>query len=174
MAYEGQGQFERNIGYTVFGGAGQYMPDWVSRPGYWLRNKFSSPKTQSTYASDTVAALTREQWADYMKNFVPIENQLIDYATDPTKVTEAMNRGIQGVQSSFANQTGMLDRQLRGRGLTLNPDEQASMNRERNLSQSLAEVGAANIAGQMTLARQRGVLGAPAPDISQTAAAVAH
>jgi hypothetical protein len=128
----------------------------------------------SSYAADTFANLTREQWADYVRNFVPIENQLIDYATDPTKVTEAMTRAIQGVQSSFGNQEASTARQLRGRGLTLNPDEQAAMNRERNLSQSLAEVGAANIAGQMTLGRQRGILGSPTPDISMQAAAVAR
>ena len=151
----------------------KFAPDYVRDPIGWLRGKLGGgSKTADTYASDTFAALTRQQWADYTKNFIPIENQLIDYATDPTQVTTAMQRGISGVQSSFANQQAMTARQLKGRGVTLNPDEQAAANRERNLSQSLAEVGTANIAGQMTLARQRGILGAPTPDISTQAATV--
>lgn len=180
MANSGSGGNYQVGSYLNWAGLGpapgplqKIMPDWARDPGGWLRGKLGhGAKGQDTYASDTFAALTREQWADYTKNFLPIENQLIDYATDPTKVTEAQNRAIGGVQSSFANQAGMTDRGLKGRGLTLNPDEKAAMSRETNLSQSLAEVGSANVAGQMTLGRQRSILGAPTPDISTQAATV--
>jgi hypothetical protein len=112
-------------------------------------------------AADTYAQVTRDQWQQYVSQFVPIENQLINYATDTQLPAENMQRAITGVQNAFQTQQGQTQRRLSGYGISLNPQEQAAATREQNLSQSLGEVGAANAARDFTVNRQRGILGAP-------------
>lgn len=117
----------------------------------------------STYASDTYAALTRDQWANYVSTFVPIENQLIAYATDPNKPLENMAEASRDVNAAYNAQEGATARRLSGLGVSLSPDEQAAQQRSFGLSKSLADVGAQNVAGAMTRARQQSILGNPAP-----------
>lgn len=124
-----------------------------------MGNSSNSP----TYASDTFAALTRQQWADYVSNFVPYENKLISYAMDPKTVTNAMQKASQNIDSAFDAQQASTQRQLRGMGVTLSDDEQAAANRRFGLSKSLADVQAQNVAGELTRQRQQSILGNPAP-----------
>lgn len=126
-------------------------------------NAFGINPASSTYASDTYAALTRAQWANYVSTFVPIENQLIDYATDPTKVADAMSSASQNVQNAFGAQEGATQRRLGGLGLTLNADEQAAQTRATGLAKSLADVQAQNLARDETVQRQQSLLGNPMP-----------
>ena len=127
--------------------------------------KQNNPKPD-TYASDTFAAVTRQQWADYVNNFIPIENKLISYATDPGVVTDAMKQASTDVTNSFGAQQAATDRRLKGLGVALSPDEQAASNRQFSLSKSLADVQAQNVAGDLTRQRQQGILGNPAPTTS--------
>ena len=122
----------------------------------------------STYASDTYAALTREQWANYVSTFVPIENQLIAYATDANKPLAAMAEASKDVNAAYTAQQGATDRRLRGLGVTLTDDEQAAQQRSFGLSKSLADVGAQNVAGALTRSRQQSILGNPAPQGAPT------
>lgn len=124
---------------------------------------------RSTYASDTFARLTRDRWAQYVKTFVPIENQLIDYATNPNTVSNAMSSASGNVQDSFNAQQGAMARRLQGLGLTLNADEQGASNRESSLNRGLADVQAQNLARDETVQRQQQILGNPAPDIARAA-----
>lgn len=119
----------------------------------------------STYAADTFAALTRERWADYVKTFVPIENQLIDYATNPETVNNAMSAASANVQGAYGARQGMLDRRLKGLGVELNADEQAASAKASDLSRSLADVQGQNLARDATISRQQQILGNPAPDV---------
>jgi hypothetical protein len=114
-------------------------------------------------ASDTFAALTREQWADYQNTFVPLENQLIQMATDPEAANQAMADASQNVNDSFAAQEGATDRRLRGLGLQLTPEQQAASTRATALSKSLTDVQAQNTARDLTVQRQQSILGNPAP-----------
>jgi hypothetical protein len=116
-----------------------------------------------TYASDTYAALTRDQWANYVSTFVPIENQLIKYATDPSVVTSAMSQASQNVSDAYTAQAGTTARRLGALGVTLSPEQQQAQTRSYGLSKSLADVGAQNIAGDITRQRQQSILGNPAP-----------
>ena len=120
-------------------------------------------RTASTYASDTYAALTRDQWANYVNTFVPIENQLIAYATDAGKPLEAMAQASQSVNAAYDAQVGATERRLRGLGVSLTDDEQAAQQRSFGLSKSLADVNAQNMAGAITRNRQQSILGNPAP-----------
>ena len=114
-------------------------------------------------AQDTFAALTREQWADYVNTYVPLENQLIQQATDPEAANRAMASASQNVNDAFAAQQGATDRRLRGLGLQLTPEQQAASTRATALSKSLTDVGAQNVARDLTVQRQQGILGNPAP-----------
>jgi hypothetical protein len=114
-------------------------------------------------ASDIYAALTREQWQNYVSTFVPIENQLIQFATDPNKPLEAMAEASRDVNAAYAAQQGAMQRRLSGLGVSLTADEQAAQQRSFGLSKSLADVGAQNVAGALTRQRQQSVLGNPAP-----------
>lgn len=126
-------------------------------------NLFGINPASNTYAGDTYAALTRQQWADYISTFVPIENQLIQYATDPQVVRDAMGEASSDVNKSFDAQSASTDRRLRGLGISLSPEEMNARKRSESLSRSLTDVGAQNTAGALTERRQQSVLGNPAP-----------
>lgn len=117
------------------------------------------------YAQQTFAALTRQQWDDYLRNFVPLENLLIDYATSPQVVTDAVSNARADVAQSFDTQQGVTERRLRGLGLQLTPDEQRAQDRQMVLAKSLADVSAANLTTERVRDRQRSLLGNPAPSI---------
>lgn len=119
-----------------------------------------------TSAQDLYASLTRRSWYDYMNTLgVPQENKLIDYATNPDTVTNAMAEASSDVTGAFDRQTKNTTRKLAGLGLTLSPDEQAASDRDTGIARSLADVGAQNRSRDLTVARQQSILGSPAPTI---------
>lgn len=134
----------------------------------WRMLKPSKP-APSTVASDTYAAITRQQWDDYVKNYLPIENTLIQYATDPAQPGMAMQKASANVGAAFDAAQGSTQRQLSGLGVQLSGDEQAAQTKAYGLSRSLADVGAQNLAGSATRARQQSLMGNPAPDVTQQA-----
>ena len=120
-------------------------------------------------ASNTYAALTRQQWADYVATYVPIENKLIDFATDATQPAKAMAAASQNVQNAFGAQEGDFQRKMQGLGVTMTADEQAAQTRAAGLSKSLADVQAQNVAQTQTRSLQYGLMGAPSPDVVRQA-----
>ncbi len=120
---------------------------------------------QPPSAQDQYARLTRSMWQNYISNFVPIENELIEYATNPETVTNAVATARQGVASSFQAQQGATQRRLFGLGVNLAPDEQQSFERSSAISNSLADVNAANQTARRTRERQQSLLGNPAPTL---------
>lgn len=117
----------------------------------------------STSASDMFASVTRDQWNNYVNTFVPIENKLIDYATNPNTIPDAMSDASKGVHDAFGAQQGAIQRRLQGLGVQLSPDEQAAQTRSSGLTESLADVQAQNTARDLTSQRQQSILGSPAP-----------
>jgi len=126
-------------------------------------NPYGLNPGSSSYANDTLAAVTKDQWANYVNTFVPIENNLIKYAEDPTQVTSAMSQAGADVNSSFAAQAGATQRRESALGVNLSPDEQAASAKSLGLTQSLADVQAQNTARDLTVQRQQSILGNPAP-----------
>lgn len=114
-------------------------------------------------AADTFAAMTRAQWSNYVSNFVPIENQLISFATDEQKPVEAMNQAGADIDTQYAASAGIQARRNAGYGIQPTADEAASNARATNLSAGLAKVNAMNNARQDTVDLQRSILGAPMP-----------
>ena len=126
-------------------------------------NAYGFNPASKTYASDTFAAVTRQQWSDYVSTFIPIENKLIQYATDPGVVSGAMQTASQGVNQSFDAQQGATERRMKGLGVSMTPDEQAAQKRSTGIARSLADVQAQNSANTLTQQRQQSILGNPMP-----------
>lgn len=120
-----------------------------------------------TPVGDAYAALMRDQWYTYVNTFVPIENKLIQYATDPTVVSNAMASASTDTTQSFDAAQAGATRRLQGMGVALDPDEQKASNRSFGLAKSLADVGAQNTANATTRQRQQQILGNPAPQAIQ-------
>ena len=115
---------------------------------------------------DTYAALTRQQWNDYLNVLgVPQENQLIDYVSNPATVTNAMAEASQDVNQAFDRQQLNTERRLQGLGLSLSPEEAAASIRATSLARATADVGAQNRSRDMTIARQQSIIGNPTPQI---------
>jgi hypothetical protein len=117
------------------------------------------------FAQDAFAALTRQQWDTYLTQYVPVENQLIDYATDETKPQDAAYLAGRGIGAAFDQQRESSARRLAGMGLQMTAEEQAAADKSSRLNESLATVGAMNNARDATLQRQQSVLGNPAPQL---------
>jgi hypothetical protein len=113
-------------------------------------------------AESALAQFTRQQWQTYVSQFMPIENELIEYAMDPAVVQRNMDKAIGGVRSAFEAQPAITERRMRGMGIQLNADEQAATKRDTALQKGLAEVQAANTARDLTVDRQRAIMGGPA------------
>ncbi len=135
------------------------IPQYSSTPA----SAYGINPGSKTYANDTFAAITREQWQNYVSTFVPIENNLIKYATDPTVVSDAMKDASTGVNQAFDAQQGATQRRLKGLGVQLSGDEQAAQTRSMGLTKSLADVQSQNTARDLTVQRQQSILGSPAP-----------
>jgi hypothetical protein len=117
-------------------------------------------------AARTFAALTRQQWDQYLSEFVPLENKMISYAMDPATVGNAVTQARFDVGQSFDQQQAIQQRRLRGLGLTLDEDEQRAADRSTGLARSLAEVNAANMTTRRVTDRQQSLMGSPAPSIN--------
>ena len=112
------------------------------------------------YAQDTQTAMARDQWQSYLSMFMPIEDNLIQYATDIRNPGLAAERAVGVVDQAFDANAGAQERRRRAYGIKLTGDEQQAVDRRANLDESLATVQAANTSRDMTLSRQRQVMGA--------------
>jgi hypothetical protein len=121
------------------------------------------PPARGLSAQDTFAALTRAQWDEYLSTYVPLENLMINYATDPNAVSQAVSSARRNVGMSFDAQQGVNQRRMRGLGLTLDSDEQRAADRSSALARSAADVTAANLTADRVRERQQGLMGNPAP-----------
>lgn len=144
--------------------SGTGQPLAQSNSGYTnSTNPYGFNPSSSSYANDTYNAVTRAQWSDYVNTFVPIENKLISYATDPTQPGQAMATASTGINQAFDAQQGSTQRRLQGLGVTLSGDEQAASTKATGLQRSLADVQGQNTARDLTVQRQQSILGSPAP-----------
>lgn len=135
-------------------------------------NAFGIGMGTKDYASRTFEALTRQQWDTYLSEFVPLENQMIQYAMSDATVDDAVMQARHDVGQAFDQQQGMQQRRLRGYGLQLDEDEQRAADRSTGLARSLADVNAANLTTQRVRDRQNSLLGNPAPAMGAAGAGV--
>ena len=125
-------------------------------------------------ASGVLANLTRQQFQDYLSRFVPVENQLIQYATDPTQPLQQAQQAQGLVEAAYAAQPQLWRDTLAREGVTPTAAQSAAAQRQTRYQQGLAEVGAMNGAAQATAATQNQILSGSAqslPGITQGLAA---
>lgn len=142
--------------------------EWIADPGQLgrkLKKTFGGGGGGGgTPVGDAFAKLTRDQWYTYVNTFVPIENKLIEYATSPTVVGDAMKSASADATGSFDAAQAGAARRLQGLGVSLDADEKQASDRSFGLAKSLADVGAQNTARDVTRQRQMSVLGNPSPE----------
>jgi hypothetical protein len=103
-------------------------------------------------ASDTLAAINREQWDDYKARFIPRENQLIDAYDNPALRQERMDAATGYAASSADSAQGVAARQMSRYGL--NNDSQAGQ-REAGLTKTASIVDAQNTSRDQMNARDQ-------------------
>lgn len=131
--------------------------------GYRLfGNKHEQPIDMDPY---NIAALTRQQYRDYIDRFQPREDWLINYATNENKPLEDANRARGYVDQAFANAPGTLDRRMKGLGVSMTPEQQQSFQRQSTYQKGLSQVDAMNRASQNTWDRQTEILTGSSPSI---------
>lgn len=132
---------------------------------------FTSLPKSTTYGSGVGAeamfeSMTRQQWANYISTFAPLENKLIDTAMSVDAVPNAMRDAQADVESAYASSTASTDRRLRGQGITLDADQQLARTKATGISKALADVRAQSLARDLTTNRQQTILGNPAPNLA--------
>lgn len=123
------------------------------------------PGSTGLSATDTLAQLTRSQWADWYSTWKPYEDKQIDFAMSPTAVTDEMAKAQATVGTAFEQQAASTQERLRGLGLALTADESHALQRSQGLAKTLTSVGAQNSVRDQTMARQQAILGNPTPTI---------
>lgn len=95
-------------------------------------------------AEDTLAAIYRAEWQDYLDRFAPYEDKLIDFASNPEEVTKAVDKAGQNVDQGFMTAKGNLDRDRSRYGLNLTGREAASEDRSNAMDKTAAKLAARN------------------------------
>lgn len=117
-------------------------------------------------ASQKLANIIAQQYANYQAVYQPIENQQIAWATDPNTINNAqIQAGAQADASSNSALTG-LNKTLETSLSTLTPDQKAALQSKFGLQAALSKVGAMNRAGQQTYDTITQVLTGSAPSTS--------
>lgn len=111
------------------------------------------------YGMDTQTALARDQWNTYLSMFMPVEDNAIQWATDPRISGINAQRAVGYVDQAFDANAASGERRRRAYGIQLNPEEQAAVDRQNNLQESLTKVHAANTTRDTTQGLQRSIIG---------------
>lgn len=95
-------------------------------------------------ASNTYADITRAEWADYKKTFQPWEQDLAASIGNEEMLSEQLGKTDTAVNASFDQAAGTLDRNNTRRGLSLNPEEQAVVDRTSGMGRAATLADAKN------------------------------
>lgn len=117
-------------------------------------------------ASQTLADIIKQQYANYQAIYQPIENQQIAWATNPATIgnaqTGALANALTGSQAAAVG----LRKSLEGAGTVLTPDQNAAVQKRLGLQRGLSEVEAMNRAGTSTYDTITNVLSGGAPNVA--------
>jgi hypothetical protein len=116
-------------------------------------------------AEDNYAKLTRAQWEDYKRRFVPIENELINSTTyaNPQVLTTAIGQGRDAANQAINVSEQTQQRAVGQYGITQDPSEIALRRRMEGMNRSTAVVDAANRIRQRVSDRNREITSGAAP-----------
>jgi len=91
---------------------------------------------------DALADLTRQQFEDYKKRYLPVQEKLFSLATDDSLLTEQLERNQQNIDSNFKIAKESEDRQLARFGVNAANSKQDNNN--NNLLKSLTTASVNN------------------------------
>jgi len=97
----------------------------------------------SDQVNQETAALMREQYADYVDRFRPLEIQAINENLDDSVITEKVAEAKAGANKAWDASRGVSDRALSDYGVQLTADQQRTRNRlhKQSRSASVADTG---------------------------------
>jgi|GEM_PF-884474 len=101
-----------------------------------------SAESDKKYASKTYAQITRDQWDDYMKRFVPIEDELIASYQNPEQRAARIDYARNTSDSAFNSSVGVDQRQAARYGI--NKANDPAYTRRIGLGMTAASVDATN------------------------------
>jgi hypothetical protein len=116
-------------------------------------------------ASGNYANLTKAQWQDYQRRFVPIENELINSTTyaNPQVLTKAIGQGREATNQAMDVSEKTQQRAVGQYGITQDPAQLTLRRRMEGLNRSAAVVDAANRIRQRVSDRNREITSGAAP-----------
>lgn len=109
-------------------------------------------------ASNTLAQIIKNQYAAYQAMFVPEENKSIKFATDPNTIPNAQKRAMGLTEQSFNAGNAGFNKGLETSNINMTPQQKASTDRQRQITQQLATVDSANRSGVRTFDSVTGIL----------------
>jgi uncharacterized membrane protein YhiD involved in acid resistance len=112
-------------------------------------------------ANSLYQQVTQSEWQNYMQNFVPIENQLIKFASDTTQPAQAMATAQTNMNAAEAQQPQIQQNRLDQYGIKLDQAGKQAAGMDQNLNAALGSVDAQNHAKDTTIQQQESILGAP-------------
>lgn len=141
--------------YTQGGPYFQGEPGYnnTPNPGYTYVNPY---RQGDTAAQDTLADLYEAEFADYLRRFFPVEQDLIQQMTTGFEELqqEEIGRAQRAVARQYANVRGQEGRRMSGFGLALRPESGADFRR----SETSALVAARNFARMRSEERRQQVI----------------
>lgn len=90
------------------------------------------------------AAVTRAEWEQYQKDFVPVENELLAKANDSAWVETAADNAGSAVREGSSLAAASMGDSFARRGITTTASQDASISRRRGLEDSLGVATAEN------------------------------
>lgn len=108
--------------------------------------------------ANNMASITRANWADYKKRFVPLENMLIGQIGNRDVYQQSVERSVGSVDDAFEGQLAAFGRQRSRYNLGLTNDETQNMGRRLGLREAVAKTTAARRARQQVYSRNMGLL----------------
>lgn len=114
-------------------------------------------------ASNTFANITREQYADYVKNYIPIEDQLIKSYKNPVDLQANLSTTKGIVNNNYAAATQDQRRQLGKYGLSMTAPQQKVSERVNALGRTASLSTANNFVRQLTKDRDQAILTGSTP-----------
>ena len=95
-------------------------------------------------ADQTFAAITRQQYQDYLTNFMPQEDKLIGLIGNQEYQGGQVQNAEQSAADAYQSGIGTADRSLARYGVNMDPTERAAYERKKDLGATLSKVNAGN------------------------------
>lgn len=109
--------------------------------GRWVKIK-----TKSKSPSDTLADIVNESQEIYENDFLPVEEQLIEDATDPNSGQTAAQTALDDSTAAFNRQEAQFERGIQRTGGSVSTAQREKLDQQKGLARATSTIGAANLA----------------------------